>query len=118
MDHRVPYEVGGDPTGELHVDDFMLVCRECNRGKSWACEHCTNWLVEKKPAVCQTCFWCQPTNYTHVATVNIRRLNLTWTAKEVGDYERLAAQSVKTGSELPDFVKAVLRKQGNRSTRS
>jgi len=116
VDHRVPYEVGGDPAGELNVDDYMLVCRDCNRGKSWACEHCPNWLVDKKPSVCQTCFWCQPTKYTHIATVNVRRLNLTWSHKEVADYERLAAQAAKGGAELPEFVKAILRKQGKGST--
>ncbi len=114
IDHRVPYEVGGNPAGELRVENFMLVCRDCNRGKSWACGHCPNWLKDKKPSVCQTCFWCQPTNYTHIATLNVRRLNLTWADKEVPDYERLAALSAKAGAELPDFVKAVLR----RSTQS
>jgi len=112
IDHQVPYEVGGQPAGELNVEDYMLVCRTCNRGKSWSCEHCPNWLKDKKPAVCQACFWCQPTSYTHIATLNVRRLNLTWVDKEVAEYERLAALSAKAGAELPDFVKAVLRKHG------
>ena len=114
IDHRVPYEVGGQSAGELNVEDYMLVCRTCNRGKSWSCEHCPNWFKDKKPSVCQTCFWCQPASYTHIATLKIRRLNLTWGDKEIADYERLAALSAKAGAELPDFVKAVLR----RSTQS
>lgn len=111
IDHRVPYEVAGQPAGDLKLEDWMLVCRTCNRGKSWSCEHCPNWFRDKNSAVCLTCFWCQPTNYTHIATLEVRRLNLTWSGKEVAEYDRLAELSGKTGAELPVFVKAVLRKQ-------
>jgi hypothetical protein len=60
IDHRIPYEVGGQAPGEPRLEDYMLVCRTCNRGKSWSCEHCPNWTTDKRPEVCQTCFWCQP----------------------------------------------------------
>ncbi len=110
IDHRVPYEVGGQAAGELQLEDYMLVCGTCNRGKSWSCEHCSNWLRDKQSAVCQTCFWCQPGGYTHIATLEIRRLNLAWQGKEVADYDKLARLSRKASVELPDFVKAVLRK--------
>ena len=49
-------------------------------------------------------------NYTHIATVKIRRLHLTWSETEVADYEKLATLSRKAEVELPDFVKAILRK--------
>lgn len=110
IDHRVPYEVGGQPPGEPNLEDYMLVCRTCNRGKSWSCEHRPNWIKDKKPAVCQTCFWCQPTDYTHIATLRVRRLNLVWQDKEVSEYDKLAALSHEASIELPDFVKDVLRK--------
>lgn len=110
IDHRVPYEVGGQAPGEPNLDDYMLVCRTCNRGKSWSCEHCPNWITDKKPEVCQTCFWCQPTDYKHIATLQARRLNLVWRDKEVDEYDQLTVLSDQVGSELPEFVKAVLRK--------
>jgi hypothetical protein len=111
IDHRVPYEVAGQAAGALKVEDYMLVCRTCNRGKSWSCEHCPNWQKDKKSAVCLTCFWGQPANYTHIATLEVRRLNLTWSGKEVSEYDRLVNLSGEAGAELPDFVKDVLRKQ-------
>ena len=37
IDHRVPYEVGGDPKNGLNLTDFMLMCGSCNRAKSWSC---------------------------------------------------------------------------------
>lgn len=44
VDHRVPYEIGGEiATDAHHMGDFMLVCHACNRAKSWTCEHCPNW---------------------------------------------------------------------------
>ena len=40
IDHRVPYEVGGDDKSEtLNPDDFMLLSGSANRAKSWSCEH-------------------------------------------------------------------------------
>ena len=42
-DHRVPYEIGGDPIDMLNTDYFMLLSPSANRDKSWACEHCSNW---------------------------------------------------------------------------
>jgi len=56
IDHRVPYEVAGDQgLGERNVEDYQLLCGECNRAKSWSCEHCPNWLQEKQPQICLTC---------------------------------------------------------------
>lgn len=40
-DHRVPYRVQ-EGTGE--ANEFQALCGSCNRSKSWACEHCENWL--------------------------------------------------------------------------
>ena len=31
IDHRVPYEVGGNPEVNLDVADYMLLCGSCNR---------------------------------------------------------------------------------------
>jgi hypothetical protein len=40
----------------------------------------------------------------------IRRLNLTWQDNEVKDYDNLKEQADKEGSELPDYVKDILKK--------
>ena len=45
VDHRVPYEIGGEQD-EKDIDSYMLLCPSANRAKSWTCEHCPNW--EKK----------------------------------------------------------------------
>lgn len=67
VDHRVPYEVGGDTADTRNIEDFMLLCGSCNRAKSWSCEHCDNWQNEKKPSLCMQCYWGSPTNYNHIA---------------------------------------------------
>lgn len=109
IDHRIPYEVGGDPLGTLEPKDFMLLCGSCNRAKSWSCEHCQNWKHDHLPEVCQICYWANPVNYLHVALRLIRRLDLTWTEAEVSDYDRLVELSKHAETDLPEFVKSVLR---------
>lgn len=110
VDHRVPYEVAGDaPVDERHSEDYMLLCGSCNRAKSWSCEHCPNWLDVKKPHVCECCYWARPESYNHVATQDIRRLDLTWAGDEVADYERLKAQAAKAKAPMPQFVRDVLK---------
>lgn len=42
VDHRVPYEIAGEPRHELETKHFLLLCASCNRAKSWSCEHCAN----------------------------------------------------------------------------
>ena len=110
IDHRIPYEVGGDPEGDLNVADYMLLCGSCNRAKSWSCEHCRNWTTDRSINVCKTCYWSDPRNYKHVALRLIRRLDVTWTEDEVPDYDRLVEISKYAEKELPDFVKECLRR--------
>jgi hypothetical protein len=112
IDHRVPYEVGGEGHGESAPDEFQLICGSCNRAKSWSCEHCTNWTDQKLPQVCQACYWASPESYKHVALRSIRRLDVTWTEDETREYDHLARLAKKEGRPLPEFVKAVLRKRG------
>jgi hypothetical protein len=42
----------------------------------------------------------------------IRRLDVTWTEKETKDYDNLLKIAKKNGQNMPEFVKAVLRKLG------
>jgi 5-methylcytosine-specific restriction endonuclease McrA len=112
VDHRVPYEVAGEGGGESAPDEFQLICGSCNRAKSWSCEHCTNWTDEKQVKVCQSCYWASPESYKHVALRPIRRLDVAWTGEETREYDQLVRMARKKGRPLPEFVKAVLRKQG------
>jgi hypothetical protein len=109
IDHRVPYEVGGDVAVRLEPSDFMLLCGSCNRAKSWSCENCRNWQTDHLAKVCLTCYWARPEEYAHIALRLVRRLDITWTEKEVADFERLVKHSKRANTPLPDFVKAVLR---------
>ena len=110
IDHRISYEVGGEPTGELHPLGFMLLCGSCNRAKSWSCEHCENWTTDRSPEVCRTCYWASPDNHAHVALRLIRRLDVTWTENEIPQYERLLRLSEHAQKNAPEFVKDALRK--------
>ncbi len=109
IDHRVPYEVSGEPTsGERLIEEYMLLCGSCNRAKSWSCEHCPNWLEEKSADVCNDCYWGRPEAYRHIALRAIRRLDIVWTEDEVRYYETMKERAEALGKPMPDYVKAVL----------
>ena len=110
IDHKVPYEVGGEGGGESAPNEFHLICGSCNRAKSWSCEHCTNWTDNKQINVCQSCYWASPEAYKHIALRQIRRLDVTWTQEETREYDQLSKIAKKQKQPLPEFVKAVLRK--------
>ena len=110
IDHRVPYEVGGDSeVGERDLDAYMLLCRSCNRAKSWSCEHCENWLEDHDPEACRSCYWGSPASYTHVALSSVRRLDVTWSGEDVSVYDQLREQAEAEGLALPEYVKRVLK---------
>lgn len=108
IDHRVPFPVSGDDAA-MEPADFMLLCGSCNRSKSWSCEHCPNWK-DRNPDTCRTCYWACPIKYGHVATMDIRRLDMTWQGGgEVRDYEALVRAAEKAGLVLPKYVKQALK---------
>lgn len=89
VDHRVPYEIGGEQN-EKDLDCYMLLSPSANRAKSWTCEHCPNW--ERKDAgFCMRCFWANPDSYTHIAGQEQRQIVITFTGNEIEDYNRLIA---------------------------
>lgn len=111
IDHRIPYELVGDQNNDkLNVEDFMLLSGTSNRAKSWSCEHCKNLLEIKDSKNCKSCYWAYPENYSHVALNEARRLDLTWQGEEVKYYDALKLNSDEVGEELPEYVKAILRK--------
>ena len=109
VDHRVPYEVAGDADSDTRkVAEFQLLCGSCNRAKSCSCEHCANWLKEKKADLCRTCYWGRPEEYKHIAMEPIRRLDIAWTKDEVEAFDRLRVQAVHAKEPMPDYVKKIL----------
>jgi hypothetical protein len=109
VDHRVPYEVGGEGMGESNPEEFQLICGSCNRAKSWSCEHCTNWTEKHESRICKTCYWARPESYKHIGMRPIRRLELVWMMQEIVDFERLSKAAQKQRQPLPEFIKAILR---------
>lgn len=75
LDHRVPFAIAGDPP-VWTSETAMPLCPSDNRAKSWACEHCANW-VNRDPDVCLGCMWCHPEDYDHVSMLPERRLVVT-----------------------------------------
>jgi 5-methylcytosine-specific restriction endonuclease McrA len=116
VDHRVPYEVAGDKRdAQWNAQDFMLLCGSCNRAKSWSCEHCANWLNDKLPHVCLTCYWANPTDYLHIALREVRRLDILWTENEVQAYERLKKAAQASQFPVPEYVKKIVAQHLSKS---
>jgi hypothetical protein len=111
VDHRVPYDVAGDNgQTEFDVQDYMLLCGSCNRAKSWSCEHCANWINVKLSAVCLTCYWANPDEYSHIALKEIRRADIVWNESEVLAYERLKQLAKDAHIRVPEYVKKIIAK--------
>ncbi len=109
IDHAIPYEIGGEPK-EMLAQEFMLVCRSCNRAKSWSCENCFNFLSKKDSKICMSCYWAVPSGYTHIAGRQIRRLDLTFAGDEVKTHDALKQIADSYGTPLPDYVKRLLER--------
>lgn len=89
IDHRIPYEIGGEQDEE-NLDCYMLLCPSANRAKSWTCEHCLNW-VRKDASFCVKCFWANPEEYEHIAGKEQKQIIITFTGDEIEDYNKLIA---------------------------
>lgn len=113
VDHRVPFEIGGDP--EKWTDEsIMLLCKSDNRSKSWACEHCANWKI-RDVKTCQNCYWSHPDGqYTHVTMKPERRLAITWSDAEVQQYEKAADEASELEESLQQFIKDSLDRSTKR----
>src|SRR5205085_7695874 len=115
-DHRVPYQISGDLEPIPHLKDYMLLCGSCNRAKSWSCEHCENWLQIRKPELCVQCYWGSPENYLHIALQQMRRIDLTWSGKEVKSYDAIKKMAKKKNIELPELLKEIILNQSKNRT--
>ncbi len=111
IDHRIPYEIAGENEGiHRNIEDYMLLCASCNRAKSWSCEHCPNFFIEKSPKICSNCYWANPENYTHIALVEVRRIDIIWEGDEVKIYEKLKKMAQEYKTTIPEFVKKIIEK--------
>ena len=108
IDHRVPYRVAGEQSEEFDAKDFMLLCRSCNRAKSWSCEHCPNGRITKSVDTCLTCYWALPDDYEHIATESERRVALVWSGIETKEYDELRSRA---DASIQQHIKALLKRQ-------
>jgi hypothetical protein len=109
VDHRIPYEVAGESQRQ-ETEPYQILDGSCNRKKSWACEHCRNWLEIKSLNICRSCYWAEPNNYSHVAMEEQRRVDLVWIAGEVREFERVKGAAAKHKRTLPDEIKQILKR--------
>lgn len=109
IDHRIPYEIGGDTDSPTQFEHYMLLCASCNRAKSWSCEHCQNWVNNRTLEICATCYWASPTNYQHLAMQQEHRVTLVWRDLDSADYESLLQKAAHASQTIGDYLKHILK---------
>lgn len=111
IDHRIPYRISGDAGLEDHdVEAYMLLDASSQRAKSWSCEKCANFTDAADPSICRHCFWAFPEDYDHIATVDIRRVDIVWKGEETATYDRLKTKAERQGQTIAQFIKSVLER--------
>ena len=115
IDHRIPFEVDGDGI-DMNPDNFMLLSGSANRAKSWSCEQCENWNNQKDKAICLSCYWAFPENYSHIAMRPIRRIDLIWQGNDVEKYELLKEQAISAKQDIPEFIKRIIENELKKRT--
>lgn len=111
IDHRVPYEIGGDQAIDKPLQSaFMLICGSCQRSKSWTCEHCQNWFDPKLSEICHSCYWANPTAYSHIAMRDQKRVEIVWSGEEIKDYERLRRNADRNHNSISEEIKLLLKR--------
>lgn len=91
-DHRIPYEIGGDPADMLDTNYFMLLSPSANRDKSWACEHCDNW-TKKNIDMCKSCYYAYPEEYQHIAGEMEKKLDIVFRNEDEDLYDLIVEQA-------------------------
>lgn len=115
IDHRIPFEIGGDPEDMMDASKFMLLSPSANRAKSWACEHCDNWII-KNPKMCTTCYYAHPEQYEHISGKQERQIDVVFRGNdEVVLYNRIKQESMSKHIPIQDALKNILKK--NRTLR-
>lgn len=106
-DHRIPYEIGGDPENMMDTDRFMLLCPSANRDKSWACEHCINWS-RKDPDFCRSCYYAYPEHYSHIAGEQERKIDIVFKAEDLELYRKIQTRAEKRNIRITEYAKQLL----------
>lgn len=98
VDHRVPFHIDGDPPS-LETKHFMPLCGSDNRAKSRSCETCVNWEL-RNPETCKTCYWHDPEDYLHIATLDERRLTILAQGDDVYTIDHLKDAAQQAGAPV------------------
>lgn len=106
-DHRVPFEIGGDPDDMMDTSKFMLLSPSANRAKSWACEHCINW-INKNKTMCETCYYASPEDYDHVSGERERRLDVIFRKSEIDIYNMVCDRAKAEGIAIQEAFKKIV----------
>ena len=106
-DHRIPYEIGGDPENMMDLEHFMLLSPSANRDKSWACEHCINWN-NKSVDMCRVCYYAYPESYEHIAGKKEKKLNIIFDDNDMELYRNVVHQAELHGRSYGEQVKRML----------
>ncbi|ALU88995.1 hypothetical protein [Herbaspirillum rubrisubalbicans] len=109
IDHRIPYRISGDDAdSERNPADFMLLSGAAQRQKSWACEHCQNFIVIKSLATCQSCYWAYPERHTHVAMKDEFRVDLVFSGTDILKYKSLEERARQNSSSVQEEIKKLI----------
>ncbi len=108
VDHRVPYQVAGESLKE-DAAPYMALDGSCNRRKSWACEHCKNFIQIRKVKICKQCYWANSQEHKHVAMQPIRRVDVVWQADECAAFDQFQIKCKREGITLADGLKKLIQ---------
>lgn len=109
VDHRIPYQVGGDEGLESEdVSAFMLLTGSTQRAKSFSCERCPNFLELKETSICGRCYWASPESYDHIGMQQVRQLQLVWHGEEAATFDRIKEKLTAEGCTVEEAAKALL----------
>lgn len=109
VDHRIPYEIAGEAVGkETQPALFMLLSGAAQRQKSWSCENCGNFKNQKSIQICKACYWANPEDYSHVATKEERRLDLTFSGAEIDQYNKLLSIAKDEEEDVHTTAKRII----------
>lgn len=110
VDHRVPYQVAGESL-KNQSKPYMALDGSCNRRKSWECEHCQNFMKDRKVCVCQQCYWANPAEHTHVAMQQVRCVDVVFQGKECTAFDEFRAVCERKGQTVAGGLKELLQQQ-------
>ncbi|HBN05897.1 MAG TPA: HNH nuclease [Bacteroidales bacterium] len=86
----------------------MLLCPSGNRAKSWACEHCENWVIKDKD-MCENCYYAHPEGYLHIAGEQERKIDIVFKNGDIEIYELLKEKADKENISIQDAFKIYFR---------